>query len=143
MDSPKLCPSDRERGGTMRTSYSQISARLIVTGLFALALTAIPLRVALAQSPEPQKPTTEVQQLKDRVTQLEQTVDELKSLLKTTVAEQKKTEAATGEKVAAATDKVVPTTPVASTPGTAAKTPADEPKGESTFSVYGFAMLDM
>ena len=125
----------------MRTSKSL--RRSIVTALLVLSLTVIPFQAALAQSPEPQKPPTEVQQLKDRVTQLEQTVEELKTLLKTAVDSQKKSEAATGEKVAATADKVATTvTPATTTPG-ATKAPGDEPKGESTFSVYGFAMLDM
>src|SRR6185503_10140801 len=128
----------------MRTNYSLISARLIFTSLFALALTTIPCRPAVAQAPEPQKPSSEVQQLKERVTHLEQTVEELKTLLKTAADSAKKTDAATGEKVAATADKVAvaPTSP-ATVPAATTKAPADEPKGESTFTVYGFAMLDM
>ena len=90
----------------MRTSYSLTTARLVLTGLFALAVTAIPFQAAVAQTADSQKPSTEVQQLKERVTQLEQTVDELKTLLKTAVESQKKPDAATGEKVAATADKV-------------------------------------
>src|SRR6185436_7183322 len=49
---------------------------------------------------------------------------------------------ATGEKVAATTDKAVPAdAPVNVSPATNAK--PDQAPGESTFSVYGFAMLDM
>src|SRR3954467_13306156 len=106
----------------MRTNYPWISVRLIILALFAISLTTFPCGVALAQAPEPQKPS-EVQQLKDRVTQLEQTVEELKTVLKS-AAEQKKSDAATGEKVAVAA------TLAATAPGTTAKPASDEPKGE-------------
>ena len=125
----------------MRIDY-HLTIRLLVSALFALALTTIPCRLAMAQTPEPQKPSSEVQQLKERVTQLEQTVDELKALLKTNADAQKKTDTATGEKVAATAEKVAPIPPTTA-PASTTKPSADEPKGESTFSVYGFAMLDM
>jgi hypothetical protein len=85
-----------------------------------------------AQSQEPQKPSPEVQQLKDRLQQLEKTVVELKAQIES--MDTKKTDTATGEKVATSTTEPtsVPATPVK----------PDEPKGESTFQVYGFAMLD-
>ncbi len=127
----------------MRNNCSLKSVRLIVPALLGLALMMIPARLAFGQAPEPQKPASEVQQLKDRVTQLEQTVNELKTLLKTAVESQKKSDAATGEKVAATADKVTVSTPGTTTPESTAKPSSDEPKGESTFSVYGFAMLDM
>src|SRR3954471_18569922 len=102
----------------MRTNHSLISARLIAPALFALVLTATSGRLTMAQAPEPQRPSSEVQQLKDRVTQLEQTVDELKALLKTAIDTQKKPDTASGEKVAATTAKIAvadtsPTAPVA------------------------------
>src|ERR1044072_8590119 len=127
----------------MRNNCSLKSVRLIAPALLGLALMMIPARLAVGQAPEPQKPASEVQQLKDRVTQLEQTVNELKTLIKTAVDSQKKSDAATGEKVAATADKVAVSTPATTTPENTAKPSSDEPKGESTFSVYGFAMLDM
>ena len=52
-----------------------------IAGL-AFALTTLLLfqaRSIAAQSPEPQKPTSEVQQLRERLQQLEQTVQELRT----------------------------------------------------------------
>ena len=128
----------------MRTNYSLIPVRLILAALFALAVTTIPSRLAMAQTPEPQKPASEVQQLKERVTQLEQTVDELKTLLKTAASAASKSDSATGEKVAATADKVaIAETSTATVPAATTKAAAQDPKGESTFTIYGFAMLDM
>jgi len=86
-----------------------------------------------AQAQEPQKPTAEVQQLKDRLQQLEQTVEELKAQIHS-IDEAKKPGAATGELISA---------PAAATTTTAtAPRSPDNPPGESSFTVYGFAMLD-
>ncbi|HXI25497.1 MAG TPA: DcaP family trimeric outer membrane transporter [Pyrinomonadaceae bacterium] len=93
-----------------------------------------------AQAQEPQKPappSPEVQQLKDRLQQLEATVDELKNQLKSLEDAKKTNNGATGEKVGSSANTTSPST----NPETAAK-PSDEPKGESSFTVYGFAMLD-
>ncbi len=99
--------------------------------------------LSMAQTPEPQKPAPEVQQLKDRVTQLEQTVEELKAQLKAVANSQQKSDVATGEKAA---ETVKPATvasvPVATGAEPATTAAAAQAGGESTFSVYGFAMLD-
>ncbi len=90
-----------------------------------------------AQSQEPQKPASEVEQLKDRLKQLEQTVEALKAQI-IAIDSQKKTDSALGERVGAPVapaDKSVPD-------GSLPTTKPDEPKGESTFTIYGFAMLD-
>src|SRR6266498_6022824 len=113
-----------------------------VTGftLVVMALLLIPARTLVAQSQEPQKPD-EVQQLKQRLQQLEQTVEQLKAQITSMDGSQKKPDVATGEKVART---VAPTTAIpATSPGTGAKPAGDEPSGESTFQIYGFAMLDM
>jgi len=97
----------------------------------------------VAQTVETQKPTTEVQQLKDRLQQLEQTVLQLKSQLESIEASPRKPSSAVGETVAApaAATSSVPTTGTATTAVVPEPKPQD-PKGESTFEVYGFAMLD-
>jgi len=109
--------------------------RTRVVGFF-LVVTAwllIQARPPVAQSQEPQKPTPEVQQLKERLQQLEQTVEQLKAQLSAVEDSQKKTDSASGEKVAA----------TAEMPATTAKPQDDDKsKGESTFQVYGFVMLD-
>jgi outer membrane murein-binding lipoprotein Lpp len=94
--------------------------------------------ISAVQAQQPQTGSSEVKELKDRVKQLEQTVDELKAaLLAIQAARNNNTQAATGEQAA----NVV--TPTAPTTGAAAAPPKpDEPKGESTFTIYGFAMLN-
>jgi len=107
--------------------------RIAGLGLMLIALILVPVRSLTAQTPEPQKPVSEVEQLKQRLQQLEQTVVQLKSQLESIEAA-KKTDVAAGEKVAT-------TTPATDPSGAAAAKP-DDPPGESTFSIYGFAMLD-
>ena len=87
---------------------------------------------------EPAKESPEVQQLKERLLQLEQTVNELKGQI-STIEESKKNQRA---EIIEATYK--PDPPAAATAKSApvpAK-PKQDGEGESTFSVYGFAMLD-
>ena len=88
-----------------------------------------------AQQPQPE--SVEVQQLKDRLKQLEQTVEELKTQLLAIESSRKDNQSATGEK-AAAVVSAAPVDAAASVP----KPKPDEPQGESTFSIYGFAMLN-
>jgi hypothetical protein len=95
----------------------------------------LPARSLVAQTPEPQKPNPEVQQLRERLLQLEQTVELLKTQITSLEAPQKK-DVATGERISASATAAVPVT---------VTIPAAAPKpqgGESTFEVYGFAMLD-
>ena len=124
----------------MNLNQSLRPARAVRIALIAMAFLSIPWGSVIAQTAEPQKPTSEVQQLKDRLQQLEETVEALKTQLKVIEDAKKTTATATGEKVAApaATSTTAPVT----TPETAAKPAGDEPKGESTFQIYGFAMLD-
>jgi len=114
-------------------SYPSHFMRIAGLGLMLIALILVPVRSLTAQTPEPQKPVSEVEQLKQRLQQLEQTVVQLKSQLESIEAA-KKTDVAAGEKVAT-------TTPATDPSGAAAAKP-DDPPGESTFSIYGFAMLD-
>lgn len=115
----------------MNTIHRPTLARFAGLTLIVLGLLLIPAPSLTAQSQEPQKPSPEVQQLKDRLQQLEQTVVELKKQLESMEDSQKKSEVASAEKVAA--PAVAPTT--------AAKGDQDS-EGESTFTIYGFAMLD-
>ena len=119
----------------MKTSHQFSPGKVAGFTLIASALLFIPARSLMAQTPETKKPSAEVQQLKERLQQLEETVEALKTQLKTIEDEKKTGAAATGEKVAARASTAPATTPEA------APKP-DEPKGESTFSVYGFVMLD-
>jgi hypothetical protein len=103
----------------------------------------------LAQSLEPQQSKSELQQMKDRLQQLEDTVKELKAQL-SAVESSKSTSTATasGEKVAASTNTTTVAEKTAADTQPAVNTPAPkagggQATGESTFSVYGFAMLDM
>ena len=120
-----------------------LSSRTPAFALLLIALFSFNARRAFAQTPEPTPlpaPTrapTEVEQLKKRLQQLEQTVLELKSQI-----------GAIEEKKSAATPAVVqatysPETAAAAEPAPAEPAkPQDSGRGESTFQIYGFAMLD-
>jgi cell division protein FtsB len=106
---------------------------------FKLALGALIIfqsSFILAQTPEATKPTSEVEQLKQRLQQLEQTVVELKGQI-TAIEETKKQSPAPAIVQATYSDSAAP----GETAAAAAPKPQD-PKGESSFTIYGFAMLD-
>jgi hypothetical protein len=109
--------------------------------LAALLLFASPSAFAQTQTQEPtQTPSasSEVDQLKTRLRQLEQTVQELKGQIE--AIEAKKTTAPATPAIVQATysDSVPPAETAAAT----APAKAQDAKGESTFEIYGFAMLD-
>ena len=108
--------------------------------VFALALAALlsfPSSSTLSQTKEPAPQTPEVEQLKKRLQQLEQTVLELKGQIDSIEAKKKSATPAIVE--ATYTEPVTP----ADTPSTTPEKPQDNNgKGESTFQIYGFAMLD-
>jgi hypothetical protein len=109
-----------------------IRCTLLAVTAFALALNCADATRAQGQGSAP-----EVQQLKDRLKQLEQTVDELKAQLLAIEAARNSSQSATGEKAG-----TVVTSAPAATDAAAAKPKPDEPTGESTFTIYGFAMLN-
>src|SRR5262249_51782581 len=109
----------------------QSGLRLLIASLF---LTGSVL-AQTAPTQEPAKPTSEVEQLKQRLQQLEQIVSDLKGQITAIEDTKAKTPA--------------PAAIVDATYTTPATTPAEPPtpkkqdgKGESTFTIYGFAMLD-
>ena len=89
-----------------------------------------------SQTPEPTPQTPEVEQLKKRLQTLEQTVIELKGQIDAIEAKKKSSTPAIVE--ATYSEPVTP----ADTASTAPAKPQDNNKGESTFQIYGFAMLD-
>ena len=102
--------------------------------LVLITLLVVPAGSVVAQTPGSISQKTEVELLKERLQQLEQTVEELKSQINAVEAK-KNTPAAVGEQVSAPADIAATTA--------APKPPQDsEKKGESTFEIYGFAMLD-
>ena len=108
-----------------------------VTGfiLVVIALLLLPVRSLVAQTQGTQKPTPdEVQQLKQRLMQLEQTVEQLKAQITSIDSSQKKPDVKFVETGATLAPAPMPATP--------AKPQDDQKKGESTFKVYGFVMLD-
>lgn len=114
------------------------------TGL-ALAVVAFclfPSGIAFAQTQEPAKepakPTSEVEQLKQRLQQLEQTVLDLKGQIN--AIEDKKKDSAPAAIVEAKYS--VPQPAESPDPVPPEKSQNNNGKGESTFSIYGFAMLD-
>ena len=123
----------------MRTSIA-ISRWTELAG-FTLAFAALILfqSATLAQTPEATKPTTEVEQLKQRLQQLEQTVFELKGQI--TAIEETKKKSPTPS-IVEATYSDSPSAPASFPTAPAAAPKPQDPKGESTFEIYGFAMLD-
>ncbi len=85
---------------------------------------------------QPQQQNTDVQQLKEKIKQMEQTVEELKKQI--SAVEQTQQQSQQPAKVIPAVYETTETTSDKS------QKPAsqDDKKGESTFEVYGFAMLD-
>ena len=102
----------------------------------AAALLLFASSFALAQTQEPAKPASEVDQLKQRLQQLEQTVTELKGQIE--AIETKKKDSAPAIVEAKYSETVAPP-PAETTPAEPAK-PQDNGKGESTFAIYGFAL---
>src|SRR5215204_3989712 len=86
---------------------------------------------------EPTKESPEVQQLKERLLLLEQTVNELKGQI-TTIEESKKSQKA---EIIEATYKSEASAAVTPASAPVPAKPKQDSEGESTFSVYGFAML--
>jgi septal ring factor EnvC (AmiA/AmiB activator) len=106
---------------------------------FALVLSALFLfsnSSAFSQTQEPTPQTPEVEQLKKRLQALEQTVVELKGQIDAIETKKKSSTPAIIEATYSE-----PATP-ADTASTAPAKPQDNNKGESTFQIYGFAMLD-
>jgi len=89
-----------------------------------------------AQTPEPTKPTSEVEQLKQRLQQLEQTVSDLKAQI-TTIEDAKAKSPAP-----AIVDATYSQSAAAAAPTTTTPAKPQDSQGESTFTIYGFAMLD-
>jgi DcaP outer membrane protein len=106
---------------------------------FVLPLVALLFVTAshiVAQTPEPAAQSPEVQQLKERLKSLEQTVKELKEQIG--VIEDRQAPAAKVVQADYSPAPVSETPPPAAEPGPKAQ----DQQGESTFEVYGFAMLD-
>ncbi|HEY0432149.1 MAG TPA: DcaP family trimeric outer membrane transporter [Pyrinomonadaceae bacterium] len=99
-----------------------------------IVLLVVQVSPVAAQAQDAPKQKTEAEQLKDRLQQLEQTVLELKGQLEALEDNQRNPPVKMVD--------AVYTTPATTT--AAAPKPQDgEKKGESTFTIYGFAMLDM
>ena len=119
---------------TIRKRLATLAVALIATVSFHGRV------IGQTQTPEVKKPqtaeetkkpqTSEVEQLKLRLQQLEDTVKELKGQI--SAIEETKTNP---------TPQVVTATYTEPAPPEPARKPQD-PKGESTFEIYGFAMLD-
>jgi hypothetical protein len=122
-----------------RLSKRTILSTAALTLIAFLAITAQPVD---AQTQGPQKATSEVQQLKDKLQKLEQTVQELKKQIGE--MEQAKKAPAADPSTQASTR-----TPAEQPAGNGNNGPAEngnnkkqESNTETTFQVYGFAMLD-
>ena len=126
--------------------------KFLAPTLLLVVLLLVQGRTSAAQTPGPQSSTgpqpatSEVQQLKDRLQQLEQTVQDLKAQLGALEARKSPAPAIikTDYAPASATETASTATPenAAPVPATEAAPKPQDAQGESTFSVYGFAMLD-
>src|SRR5258705_713312 len=127
----------------MTTNHFDRWKRIAWFSLVAVTLLGGSRHLTAAQSPEPQKQTPEVQQLKDRLQQLEQTVQELKGQINA-MEETKKNPAPQIDQAdySSAAPSASSAAPSAPPPANTAPKPQDNVKGESTFQIYGFAMLD-
>src|SRR5689334_8879182 len=120
---------------------SRSRLRTLTVPLLALIVLVLSGNSVPAQTPEPAKPTSEVEQLKQRLQQLEQVVSDLKGQISAI----EETKAKTPAPAAVIDAKYSETTSETATPApadTPEKKQQDSGKGESTFSIYGFAMLD-
>ena len=126
----------------MKTACRVSWKNYIAATLALMALVAFQAHVSFAQTQEPQTSTPEVQQLKERLQLLEQTVKDLKTQLG--ALETKKSAAPAiiqADYSTAPTPAPAPEPAAVNAPATSTK-PQDDKKGESTFTIYGFAMLD-
>lgn len=112
--------------------------------LILTALLLFPNNFAFAQTQEPQTQTpaqtSEVEQLKKRLQQLEQTVVELKGQIDS--LETKKKNPTPAVMNATYTEPAAPVETASAAPAEPAKPQDNSGKGESTFQIYGFAMMD-
>src|SRR4051812_2790631 len=90
----------------MRTIHRPRPSKFIAFALIPIASLLIAFGPVVGQAQEPQKPASEVQQLKDRLQQLEQTVEQLKAQIVSMAEAEKRTDKATGDKVAASATKL-------------------------------------
>src|ERR1700752_54562 len=134
-------------GECMKIKKQKNSQGLIGLMLSLIVLIAVQARPIAAQTQETPKQTQEapkqkpeVEQLKERLQLLEQTVQDLKEQLNT-LDEQKKTSAPAPAIIDATYSPASSATSPTTSPGSPGK-PQGGSKGESTFEVYGFAMLD-
>src|SRR5881392_1290160 len=97
----------------MKDSHRLRPSKFAALVLIAIASLLIPSSPVVGQAQEPQKPASEVQQLKERLQQLEQTVEQLKAQIVSMAEAEKKTDTATGEKVASSVTKASDTASVA------------------------------
>ena len=130
----------------MKTAHKKKAMAVAAVVSTTFGLLVICLQPVRAQSQDPDKQKTEVQLLKEKMQQLEQTVEALKTQLKSIEEANKPAQAATGEKVATtapSTNASTVTGPrTVTAPATGATPAGDQPQGESSFQIYGFAMLD-
>jgi hypothetical protein len=99
-----------------------------------MAAAALTVRTQMpAETPEPARPTTDVQQLKDRVKQLEQTVEELKKQIG--LIEEKPAA------VVVSPGAAIPTNTTSSIAVDKTAAPQND-EGKSSFQIYGAVMLD-
>lgn len=122
----------------MKCNRQRNWAKIFVFALFTVSLSLIPANSLLGQSQEPPRPKTEAEELKDRLQQLELTVTALKEQINALeAAKQNPTPAIMEAKYTPGAAATAATDPAPVKPKQ-----GDDKKGENSFEVYGFAMLD-
>src|SRR5215471_5909950 len=138
----------------MQTTRQALWMKVFVAALCGVVFSSICLP---ATAQETEKTTSEVQQLKEKLQRLEQTVQELKTQLahleqprlapaaaKPALSESTKpVESAAAKPAPATKTTATETADTASTTAATVNKAQESKKGENTFQVYGFAMLDM
>src|SRR5262245_11815603 len=128
-------------------------ASVFMLVLFSVGLLIVPMSSVFGQSTDEPKPKTEAELLKERLLQLEKTVSELKDQLNAIEEAKKQAPVQQQASIVEATYKPAvvntnPVTPVNMIPDDSSSRPRKESskgqtsQGESTFEIYGFAMLD-
>jgi hypothetical protein len=124
---------------------SQPKTNFLKLACFAfVGIVTLPVAELHAQAQEPPKVSPEVQQLKEKLQKLEQTVEELKNQLSSLGQPAKTpTPAAIITPKAESPDGAAERSATTATTATKVSTNQEPKIGETTFQVYGFAMLDM
>src|SRR5262249_6419425 len=138
---PRMAPYIHSRRWLVKTKEVEMKSNpernfVRLAGMAFIGVVALLLAGLVTQAQEPQKQSPEIQQLKEKLQKLEQTVQELK----TQIADLQ--QPAKTPSPAELTKPNPEPRPAEATTKPAPASKGQEKQGETTFQVYGFAMLD-